>query len=141
MICSSPYPMMLMFSFEGKYQLWTAHQRLILPTIAKPNLKRLSASNGRTQTVIYGAGLISVISVIPIFLICIRTLLMRFLYSMLKSLPVRKYVARKLVNCYAEKAEIDKQIATLCAELKNATEFNRKMEIDMKIKKLEKQKL
>lgn len=37
-------------------------------------------------------------------------------------------------------AEIDKQIATLRAELKKAIEFNKKMEINMKIKKLEKER-
>lgn len=35
-------------------------------------------------------------------------------------------------------AEIDSWIATLRAELKKVSEFNRKIEINMKIKKLEK---
>ena len=45
--------------------------------------------------------------------------------------------ARELLR---RNAEIDSQIAALHAELKKATEFNKKMEINMKIKKLEKQK-
>ena len=45
--------------------------------------------------------------------------------------------ARELLR---RNAEIDSQIAALRAELKKATEFNKKMEINMKIKKLEKER-
>lgn len=46
--------------------------------------------------------------------------------------------ARELLR---RNAEIDSQIAALHAELKKATEFNKKMEINMKIKKLEKERI
>ena len=34
-----PYPMLLIFSFEGKYQLWAAHQRFSLADNSKVTLE------------------------------------------------------------------------------------------------------
>ncbi len=56
-------------------------------------------------------------------------------YSIPKSLLIRK--ARVLLR---KITKIDNQISTLSSELKQATELYKKMEINMKIKKLEKSK-
>lgn len=136
-----PYPMMLIFCFEGKYQLWTAHQRFNLADNNKITLEepictewqdadsnlwdRLNISNFRyTNFFDMYSDIVDTIAV--------------FNAEKLTNKEISGDEARELLR---RNAEIDSQIAALRAELKKATEFNRKMEINMKIKKLEKQKL
>lgn len=133
-----PYPMLLIFSFEGKYQLWAAHQRFSLADNSKVTLEepiftewqeensilwdRLNISKLRyTNFYDMYSDLIDAIAV--------------FNVSKLTDKEINGEDARKLLR---SNAEIDNQIAALRAELKKATEFNRKMEINLKIKKLEK---
>lgn len=136
-----PYPMLLIFSFEGKYHLWAAHQRFSLADNSKVTLEepvftewqeensilwdRLNISKLRyTNFYDMYSDLIDAIAV--------------FNVSKLTDKEINGEDARKLLR---SNAEIDSQIAVLRAELKKATEFNRKMEINMKIKKLEKERL
>lgn len=136
-----PYPMLLIFSFEGKYQLWAAHQRFSLADNSKVTLEepvftewqeensilwdRLNISKLRyTNFYDMYSDLIDAIAV--------------FNVSKLTDKEINGEDARKLLR---SNAEIDSQIAVLRAELKKATEFNKKMEINMKIKKLEKERL
>lgn len=136
-----PYPMLLIFSFEDKYQLWAAHQRFSLADNSKVTLEepiftewqeensilwdRLNISKLRyTNFYDMYSDLIDAIAV--------------FNASKLTDKEINGEDARKLLR---SNAEIDSQIAALRAELKKATEFNKKMEINMKIKKLEKERL
>lgn len=135
-----PYPMLLIFSFEGKYQLWAAHQRFSLADNSKVTLEepvftewqeknsilwdRLNISKLRyTNFYDMYSDLIDAIAVFNVI--------------KLTDKEINGEDARKLLR---SNAEIDSQIAALRAELKKATEFNKKMEINMKIKKLEKRK-
>ena len=136
-----PYPMLLIFSFEDKYQLWAAHQRFSLADNSKVTLEepiftewqeensilwdRLNISKLRyTNFYDMYSDLIDAIAV--------------FNVSKLTDKEINGEDARELLR---SNAEIDSQIAALRAELKKATEFNKKMEINMKIKKLEKERL
>lgn len=136
-----PYPMLLIFSFEDKYQLWAAHQRFSLADNSKVTLEepiftewqeensilwdRLNISKLRyTNFYDMYSDLIDAIAVFNVI--------------KLTDKEINGEDARKLLR---SNAEIDSQIAALRAELKKATEFNRKMEINMKIKKLEKERL
>lgn len=136
-----PYPMLLIFSFEDKYQLWAAHQRFSLADNSKVTLEepvftewqeensilwdRLNISKLRyTNFYDMYSDLIDAIAV--------------FNASKLTDKEINGEDARELLR---RNAEIDNQIAALRAELKKATEFNRKMEINLKIKKLEKARI
>lgn len=136
-----PYPMLLIFSFEDKYQLWAAHQRFSLADNSKVTLEepvftewqeknsilwdRLNISKLRyTNFYDMYSDLLDAIAV--------------FNASKLTDKEINGEDARKLLR---SNAEIDSQIAALRAELKKATEFNRKMEINMKIKQLEKARI
>lgn len=135
-----PYPMMLIFSFEGKYQLWVAHQRFNLADNNKITLEepictewqdadsnlwdRLNISNFRyTNFFDMYSDIVDAVAV--------------FNAEKLTNEEISGEEARELLR---RNAEIDNQIAALRAELKKATEFNKKMEINMKIKKLEKER-
>lgn len=135
-----PYPMLLIFSFENKYQLWTAHQRFNLADNNKITLEepictewqdvdsnlwdKLNVSNFRYSNFydMY-SDIIDAVAV--------------FNAEKLTDKEISGEDARKLLR---RNAEIDGQIAALRAELKKATEFNKKMEINMKIKKIEKER-
>lgn len=136
-----PYPMLLIFSFEGKYQLWAAHQRFSLADNSKVTLEepvftewqeensilwdRLNISKLRyTNFYDMYSDLIDAIAVFNVI--------------KLTDKEINGEDARKLLR---SNAEIDSQIAVLRAKLKKATEFNRKMEINMKIKQLEKARI
>lgn len=135
-----PYPMMLIFSFEGKYQLWVAHQRFNLADNNKITLEepictewqdadsnlwdRLNINNFRyTNFFDMYSDIVDAVAV--------------FNAEKLTDEEVSGQEARELLR---RNAEIDNQITALRAELKKATEFNKKMEINMKIKKLEKER-
>lgn len=136
-----PYPMLLIFSFEDKYQVWAAHQRFSLADNDKITLEepictewqdadsnlwdRLNISNFRyTNFFDMYSDIVDTIAV--------------FNAEKLTNKEISGDEARELLR---RNAEIDSQITALRAELKKATEFNRKMEINMKIKKLEKERL
>lgn len=135
-----PYPMLLIFNFEDKYQVWTAHQRFNLADNNKITLEepictewldngsdlwdKLDISNFRyTNFFDMYSDIVDAVAV--------------FNAEKLTDKEISGEDARKLLR---RNAEIDSQIAALRAELKKATEFNRKMEINMKIKKLEKER-
>ncbi len=135
-----PYPMLLIFSFEDKYQVWTAHQRFNLADNNKITLEepictewldngsnlwdKLNISNFRyTSFFDMYSDIVDAVAV--------------FNAEKLTDKEISGDDARELLR---RNAEIDSQIAALRAELKKATEFNKKMEINMKIKKLEKER-
>lgn len=134
-----PYPMLLIFSFENKYQVWTAHQRFNLADNNKITLEepictewlgndshlwdKLNISNFRyTNFFDMYSDIVDAVAV--------------FNAEKLTDKEISGEEARELLS---RNAEIYSQIAVLRAEMKKATEFNRKMEINMRIKKLEKQ--
>ena len=133
-----PYPMLLIFSFEDKYQVWTAHQRFNLADNNKITLEepictewldndsglwdKLNISNFRyTNFFDMYSDIVDAVAV--------------FNAEKLTDEEISGEDARELLR---RNAEIDSQIAALRAELKKATEFNKKMEINLKIKRLEK---
>lgn len=137
---SIPYPMLLIFSFEDKYQVWTAHQRFNLADNSKTTLEepictewqdvdsnlwdRLNISSFRyTNFLDMYSDIVDAVAV--------------FNAEKLTKEEISGEEARELLR---RNAEIDNQITALRAELKKATEFNKKMEINMKIKKLESRK-
>lgn len=133
-----PYPMLLIFSFEDKYQVWAAHQRFSLADNDKITLEETIC----TEWLDNDSDLWDKLN--------IRNLRYTNFFDMYSDIvdTIAVFNAEKLTNkeisgdeareLLRSNAEIDSQIAALRAELKKATEFNKKMEINMKIKKLEK---
>lgn len=136
-----PYPMLLIFSFEDKYQVWAAHQRFSLADNDKITLEETIC----TEWLDNDSNLWDKLN--------IRNLRYTNFFDMYSDIvdAVAVFNAEKLTDkeingedareLLRRNAEIDSQIAALRAELKKATEFNRKMEINLKIKKLEKARI
>lgn len=135
-----PYPMLLIFSFENKYQVWTAHQRFNLADNNKITLEepictewlgngsdlwdKLNISNFRyTNFFDMYSDIVDAIAVFNA-----------------EKLTDKEISGEEACELLRRNAEIDSQIAVLRGEMKKATEFNKKMEINLKIKKLEKER-
>lgn len=137
-----PYPMLLIFRLGDKLQLWVAHQRTNLNDSSKNIIDEMICSDWVSPD----DALLATMD--------IRT--MRFtnyftLYSDIVD-AISIYNAKALVGEESELSgeaaremlaaveEIDRQIAAYRAGLKKETQFNRKLEINIQIKKLEQQK-
>ena len=135
-----PYPMLLIFSFEEKYQLWTAHQRFNLADTSKITLdESISTDWQDSNSALWDKLNISNLRYTNFFDMYsdIVDTVAVFKAEKLTDKEIDGVEARELLN---RNAEIDSRIAALRAELKKATEFNKKMEINMKIKELEKER-
>ena len=135
---SIPYPMLLVFVLGGKTQLWAAHQRLSQSDSGKNTLEEFITTDWLTDES-------------PLFA-ALNVKAMRFsnyfaLYSdMVDAISIFNAKQRTGSNAgltgdaarqvVAEIDALDLQIAILRAELKKETQFNRKVEMNMQIKKL-----
>lgn len=132
------YPMLLIFVLGGKTQLWAAHQRLSQSDSGKNTLEEFVITDWLTaESPLFAA-------------LDIKT--MRFsnyfaLYTdMVDAISI--YNAKQIIGSdagltgdaarqiVAEIDALDLQIAILRAELKKETQYNRKVEMNMQIKKL-----
>lgn len=135
-----PYPMLLVFRLEGRVQVWMAHQRLSLADRDKVTLEDFLSTPWQPEDAPYWTAL------------DIRELrftnFFDFYTDWVDRLSVRKaqekvqtadeLTGEEARQLLAQREQMEKEIATLRAELKKETQFSRKVELNMKIKKLEK---
>lgn len=135
---SIPYPMLLIFVLNGKTQLWVAHQRLSQSDSGKNTLEEFITTEWLTDESPLFASLdiktmrfnnyfalySDMVDVISIFNAKQRTG---------NNADLTGEAARQLV---AEVDALDFKIANLRAELKKETQFNRKVEMNVQIKKM-----
>lgn len=137
-----PYPMLLFFRQDNKYQVWVAHQRFNFADNSKITLEdftqtdwldesstlwdNLNLKNMRYSN--YFAMYSDIVDAVNVFNAKILAG---------RGTDISGQEAKQLLE---QVAVIDNQIASIRASLKKETQFNRKMELNIKIKKLEKQK-
>ena len=136
---SIPYPMVLIFRLENKCQIWSGHQRIKLNDNSKNTIdefvqtqwltpedqifKNLDIRNmNQSNCFALYADIVDTISKYNAKLITGE------------NTEISGEEARELVS---KIANIDQRIAALRFELKKETQFNRRMEINIEIKKLE----
>lgn len=136
---SIPYPMLLIFVLGEKVQLWTAHQRTSLVDSSKntfdafvssawiaandPLLDALNIKTMRfTNYFVLYSDIVDVISVYNAQAVAGQN-------SEITGEEARTLLARV--------GEIDRQISAIRAAMKKETQFNRKMEMNIQVKKLE----
>lgn len=135
-----PYPMLLVFRLEGRVQVWMAHQRLSLADRDKVTLEDFLSTPWQPEDAPYWTAL------------DIRELrftnFFDFYTDWVDRLSIRKaqekvqttdeLTGEEARQLLAQREQVEKEIAALRAELKKETQFSRKVELNMKIKKLEK---
>ncbi|MDD3162259.1 MAG: DUF4391 domain-containing protein [Bacteroidales bacterium] len=137
-----PYPMLLIFRLEDRLQFWVAHQRTNLNDSSKNTIDEMICSDWVSPD----DALMDTLDIRAMRFINYFTL-----YSDIVD-AISIYNAKALVGEESELSgeaarkmlaavkEINRQIVALRAGLKKETQFNRKLEINIQIKKLEQQK-
>jgi len=134
-----PYPMLLIFRLREQVQIWMAHQRLNLADREKVTLEEFVSTPWQTEDAPFWTAL------------DIRELrftnFFDFYTDWVDKLSIQN--AQDKVQAYdnltgeearqllAQRAQVEKEIATLRTELKKETQFSRKVELNMRIKNLE----
>jgi len=137
-----PYPMLLIFAFEERMQFYAAHQRVSQSDSSKNTIEECIA----TDWIDHDKSLFSKLD--------IRKMRFTNLYALYSDLmdiisiynvsdlmaekkPITGTEARELA---AQLRVIEGQIVSLRARLKKESQFNRKMELNIEIKRLEQEK-
>lgn len=137
-MASIPYPCVVVFESEGKMQLAVAHQRTNLNDSTKNVLEDIILTgwvdfeeslfdiNALNLTNFYSlySGIVDAISI----------------FNAKKVSAAKNLTGEQARDLTASIEKIDSELAILRGKLKKETQFNRKMELNIEIKKLEKQK-
>ena len=135
-----PYPMLLVFRLGEQVQVWMAHQRLSLADREKVTLEEFVFTPWKPEDTPFWTAL------------DIRELrftnFFDFYTDWIDSLSIQNAQDKMQVSdgltgedarqLLAQREQVEKEIAALRAELKRETQFSQKVELNMRIKKLEK---
>ena len=138
-----PYPMLLIFRLRAQVQIWMAHQRLNLADREKVTLEEFVSTPWQPEDSPFWAALdIRELRFTNFFDFYTDWVDRLSVQNAQEKMQVSKDLtgeeARQLL---AQREQMEKEIATLRAELKKETQFSRKVELNMKIKKLEKENI
>lgn len=134
-----PYPMLLVFRLEGRVQVWMAHQRLSLADRDKVTLEDFLSTPWQPEDTPYWTALdireLRFTNFFDFYTDWVDRLSVRKAQEKVQTTEeVTGEEARQLL---ARQEQVEKEIAALRAELKKETQFSRKVELNMRIKKLE----
>jgi len=136
-----PYPMMLFFKLGDKFQLYLSHQRFNFADNSKITLDKFESTEWFDCNISLWDKLdfkgFRYTNFFDMYSDIIDAVSLYNAISITQD-DITPEQARELLR---RNAEIENQLALLRAKLKKATEFNRKMEINMEIKWLEKERL
>lgn len=134
---SIPYPMLLIFEFEEKVQLWTAHQRINQNDESKNVLDDFVFSDWEDETSWFDVSKMNMTNFYALYSAMIDCISVHNAPSIVQIDNITGAEARELTG---KLEEIENQITTLRAKMKKETQFNKRTEINMEIKKLEQKK-
>lgn len=134
-----PYPMLLVFRLEGRVQVWMAHQRLSLADRDKVTLEDFLSTPWQPEDDPYWTALdireLRFTNFFDFYTDWVDRLSVRKAQEKVQTTEeVTGEEARQLL---ARQEQVEKEIAALRAELKKETQFSWKVELNMRIKKLE----
>lgn len=134
-----PYPMILIFKQEDMIQIYVAHQRINQNDSSKNTIEKLIATEWLdSQSSLFDKLDIKNMRFTSYYSLYSDIVDAISIYNVSRILPDNQAVtgseARQLS---AELESIEHQIATLRVKLKSETQFNRKMELNIEIKRLE----
>ena len=134
-----PYPMLLVFRLGNQVQVWMAHQRLSLADREKVTLEEFASTAWHPEDAPFWTALdireLRFTNFFDFYTDWVdRLSVQNAREKMQVSEDLTGEEARQLL---AQREQVEKEIAALRAELKKETQFSRKVELNMKIKKLE----
>lgn len=138
-----PYPMLLFFRQDNKYQVWAAYQRFSLADTLKITLGDFARTDWFDESSILWNNLnlknmrySNYFAMYSDMVDAINVFNAKMLAG--QDMEITGLEAKQLLE---QVAVLDNQIASIRASLKKETQFNRKMELNIRIKNLEKQKI
>ena len=138
-----PYPMLLIFRLRAQVQIWMAHQRLNLADREKVTLEEFVSTPWQPEDSPFWAALdireLRFTNFFDFYTDWVDRLSVQNAQEKMQvSEDLTGEEARQLL---AKREQVEKEIAALRSELKKETQFSRKVELNMQIKKLEKEKV
>lgn len=134
-----PYPMLLVFRLGEQAQVWAAHQRLSLADSEKVTLEEFVSTDWLTEDAPLWAALdvqkqrfTNFFDFYTDWVDAISIYHAQFIIH-----NCGDVTGEEARNLLAEQAQREAKIAALRAEMKKETQFNRKVEINMEIKRLD----
>lgn len=136
-----PYPMLLFFRLEDKGQVWAAHQRFNLADSEKVTVEDFVSTDWVTDDAPLWVALdvrrMRFTNFFDFYIDWVDAISIHNAQCVLHNCEnVTGEEARRLL---AQQEQREAKIATLRAQLKKETQFNRKVEINLEIKRLEKE--
>ena len=133
-----PYPMLLVFRLGERAQVWMAHQRLSLADQEKVTLEEFISTAWYPEDAPFWAALdireLRFTNFFDFYTDWVDRLSVQNAQDKMQvSDNLTGEEARRLL---AQREQVEKEIAALRAELKKETQFSRKVELNMRIKKL-----
>jgi hypothetical protein len=137
-----PYPMLLIFKLEDKRRLYVAHQRISQSDSTKNTIEELIATDWLESD----SELLAKLDIKQMRFTNIYTLYSDIvdvisIYNLSVIMPTDDTISGAEARELSAKIEdIEQKIASLRSKLKRESQFNRKMELNIEIKKLEQRK-
>ena len=136
-----PYPMLLIFRLRAQVQIWMAHQRLNLADREKVTLEEFVSTPWQPEDSPFWAALdireLRFTNFFDFYTDWVDRLSVQNAQEKMQvSEDLTGEEARQLL---AQREQLEKEIAALRAELKKETQFSRKVELNMRIKTLERE--
>lgn len=134
-----PYPMILVFRLGEQVQVWMAHQRLSLADREKVNLEEFIFTPWKPKDALFWTALDIRELRFTNFFDFYTDWVDRFSIQNAqgKTQASENLTDEEARQLLAQRQQVEKEIAALRAELKKKTQFSRKVELHMRIKKLE----
>lgn len=138
-----PYPMLLVLKLEDNIRLFTAHQRTSQNDSSKNTLEELISTDWLTE----GSPIFNKLDVTQMRLANYYTLYSDIvdvvsIFNAEKLTGMQKELTGEQARALTAQIEnLESQIENLRAQMKKETQFNKKVELNMEIKKLETQKM
>lgn len=131
---SIPYPMLIVFELNEKLQLWTAHQRTNQNDESKNVLDEFIFTDWESDTSWFDVSKMNMTNFYALYSDMVDCISVHNAQGIFLTDNLNGALARELMN---ELEDVENRIAALKAKMKKETQFNKRVEINMEVKKLE----
>lgn len=138
---SIPYPMVLVFKFENTCQLWTAHQQTNQADSTKNTLEKFIYTNWLEECdILFDRLDITKMSFTNFYKFYSDIVDVISIYNAGKLSNQANLTGEQARQLVAQIQQLDNEIASLKSKIRKETQMNRRIEMNIEIKELEKQR-